>query len=176
MLIMNVSTLSDAFMVFGNGEHTILLTYISYFLIIIGSFAGASVFYSDLHGDGELGDGGIGKQFGGLTTVGLTFVSFLTISFHGCAYGGRKAQIMLALSKLTTVVGLLAFPPPNSVNTMIYHSIRIVGVYLSIVPFHLANIESPGFAHKAESGIPPSTIVLLVLCGIFAWVAGANAF
>jgi len=175
MLIMNVSVLSDAFMVFGDGKHTTLLTYMAYFLITVGSFCGAAVFYSDLHG--EFGVKGPGKSFGGLCTVGLTAVSFLVIAIKGCTYGGQKARILLALSKLTTIVGLLVFVPSDSLsNTMIYHTIRTVGIYISIIPYHLANVESPGFANRAEADIPPSTIVLLVLIGIFAWVAGANAF
>jgi hypothetical protein len=150
----------DTFMVLG-ADNAKLLNNITFFLVIFCPLVAPGLFF--------------GKKLAGAILGGLVLTSLIVVSIFGCAYGGTKATIFLAGSKLLLFVAYYVTPPGKSLqNNIVFHILRTLCVSFVLVSFEYARAESPCFAQEAESQI--STFVLPTMAGsvLLEWMRNAS--
>jgi hypothetical protein len=157
--IFSVGLIFDTFMVLGT-DNAKLLNNITFFLVIFCPLVAPGLFF--------------GKKLAGAILGGLVLVSLIVVSIFGCAYGGTKATVFLAGSKLLLFAAYYFTPPDKSLhNTIAFHILRTFCVAMVLVAFEAARAESPCFPQEAESQI--STFVLPTLAGsvLLGWIGNA---
>jgi hypothetical protein len=157
--IFSVGLIFDTFMVLGT-DNAKLLNYITFFLVIFCPLVAPGLFF--------------GKKLAGAILGGLVLISLIVVSVFGCAYGGPKATVFLAGSKLLLFAAYYFTPPDKSLQSNIaFHILRTFCVAMVLVSFEAARAESPCFAQEAESQI--STFVLPAMAGsvLLGWIGNA---